>query len=139
VDFTKVSVGTPVIVKLDALRNVPFHGTISEISRACVTRDQKKVFNVVVVISESDLRLKPGMTVSCEFISSEEPDAVFVPNSCLLREGNKAYVFLDKGGSPRKTEVEAGPYNGFHTMILTDLEPGQKLIPFEEVLNPKKK
>jgi len=139
VDYTKVSVGTPVIVKLDALRNVPFHGTISEISRACVMRDQKKVFNVVVVISESDLRLKPGMTVSCEFISSEEPDAVFVPNSCLLREGNKAYVFLDKGGSPKKTEVEAGAYNGFHTRILSDLEPGQKLVPFEEVLNPKKK
>jgi multidrug efflux pump subunit AcrA (membrane-fusion protein) len=139
VDFTKVTVGTPVIVRLDALRRVPFHGTISEISKACVQRDQKKVFNVVVVITESDLRLKPGMTVSCEFVCREVEDAVFVPNSCLLREEDKAFVFVDKGGAPRKTEVEAGAYNGFYTMISSELEPGQKLVPFEEVLNPKMK
>ena len=67
-EFEKVRPGMKVIVRLDALSSVPFNGTIKDISKICFIRGREKVFNVTVEIIESDLRLKPGMTVNCEYL-----------------------------------------------------------------------
>jgi len=137
-DITKIRLGMNVLVRLDALPEVPFNGVITDIGKVCLPREKEKVFKVVVVISESDLRLKPGMTVSCEYLCREEKDALYVPNNCLLKEEGKSFIFLKKGGSTQKTEVKAGPANSFHTLIFGEVEAGQTLVPFETVLNKKK-
>ena len=137
-DAKKIFKGMKVIVRLDALPSVPFNGSISEISKICVARDKEKVFNVVVVIDEYDLLLKPGMTVNCEYILYESEKNMFVPNNCLLKEKGHSYIFLKKGGSIRKVEVQAGPVNTNHTVITGEVKPGQKLVPFSDVFNSKK-
>ena len=136
-DITKISKGLAVLVRLDALPDLPFHGKITEISKICTAREKDMIFKVVVEIEESDLRLKPGMTVSCEYICKETDNALYVPNNCLFKEGGKCYVYLKKGGATGKTEVQAGPANSHHTLIYSGIEPGEPLIPFETVLNKK--
>lgn len=137
-EIKKVRPGMKVIVRLDALPSVPFNGTITLISKICLPRDREKVFNVVVEISESDLRLKPGMTVNCEYILYETENDMYVPNNCLLRENGHSYIFLKRGGSTLKTEVQSGASNSYYTTIKGDVKPGQKLVPFESVLNDTK-
>jgi HlyD family secretion protein len=137
-EMKKVKPGLKVIVRLDALPSVPFNGIITDISKICFVRDREKVFNVTVEIDESDLRLKPGMTVNCEYILFETDKEMYVPNKCLLKEKNHSYVFIKKGGSARKTEVQAGAANSYHTIIKGEVKPGQKLVPFSEALNSKK-
>jgi HlyD family secretion protein len=137
-DITKIKMGLKVLVRMDALPEIAFNGKITEISRVCLPRDKEKIFKVVVEIEESDLRLKPGMTVSCEYVCSETDKALYVPNNCLLREQDKYFVFQKNGGTPEKTEVKAGPSNSHHTMIYSGIEPGEPLVPFETVLNKKK-
>ncbi len=136
-DVKRVYKGMKVIVRLDALPSVPFNGSISEISKVCVAREKEKVFNIVVLIDESDLRLKPGMTVNCEYILYESDKNMFVPNNCLLKERGHSYIFLKKGRSVRKVEVQAGAVNINHTVIAGEVKPGQKLVPFNDVLNSK--
>jgi HlyD family secretion protein len=136
-DVKKVYKGMKVIVRLDALPSVPFNGSITEISKVCVARDKEKVFNIVVGIDESDLRLKPGMTVNCEYILYESEKNMFVPNNCLLKEKGHSYIFLKKGRSVRKVEVQAGAVNINHTVITGEVKPGQKLVPFNDLLNSK--
>ena len=73
-DFMKLAIGQKVVVRLDALPKVNFDGEISYISKLCRLKDdknRKKVFDVDVKILKSDERLKPGMTVSCEFIQKK--------------------------------------------------------------------
>jgi hypothetical protein len=123
---------------LDALPEFAFHGKITELSKICTALEKEMIFKVVVEIEESDLRLKPGMTVSCEYVCNETDNALYVPNSCLLKEDGKSYVFLRKGGSSAKTEVKAGPSNSHHTLIYSGIESGQPLVPFETVLNKTK-
>lgn len=70
-DFLKIKEGQRVAVRLDALPKVVFEGEIAYIGKLCRLKDQRsrqRVFDVEVKISESDDRLKPGMTVSCEFL-----------------------------------------------------------------------
>lgn len=72
-DFLKIKVGQKVAVRLDAMPKVIFDGEISYIGKLCHLKDNKsrqKVFDVEVNILKPDERLKPGMTVSCEFLES---------------------------------------------------------------------
>lgn len=74
-DFLKIRVGQRVTVRLDALPGIDFPGEISSIGRLCHIKNGAnrnngkniKVFDVEVRLLVSDERLKPGMTVSCEF------------------------------------------------------------------------
>lgn len=133
-DISKIKPGLDVIVRLDALPSVPFHGKLNSISRVCIERDEKKVFLTEVIITESDLRLKPGMTVSCEYITYESEDEIFVPNNCLLEENKHFYVFTKKRGKIRKSEVKTGPSNNMYTIISGDLKPEQSLELPENIL-----
>jgi HlyD family secretion protein len=126
-DIGKIKSDMNVIVRLDALPAVPFHGKINKIGKVCVERDDKKIFPAEVLISESDLRLKPGMTVSCEYITYESDDDIFVPNNCILEENKHCYVFVRKKGTVRKTEVKTGPSNNSFTVVTGDIRQGQSL------------
>lgn len=71
IDFLKLKVGQKVAVRLDALPKVVFDGEVAYIGKLCRLKDQKsrqRVFDVEVTILKPDERLKPGMTVSCEFL-----------------------------------------------------------------------
>jgi HlyD family secretion protein len=72
-DISRIHTGMKVIIRLDALPAVEFNGIVTFISKICSERDGKKVFLTEVEIEESDIRLKPGMTVSCEYITSPDP------------------------------------------------------------------
>jgi multidrug resistance efflux pump len=74
-DFLKIRPGQKVAVRLDALSNVVFDGEVSYIGKLCHLRDnnkksRQKVFDVEVRMLKSDSRLKPGMTVSCEYLNN---------------------------------------------------------------------
>jgi len=69
-DFLKIKQGQKVLIRLDALPKVSFEGKVQYIGKLCHPKDDKsrqKVFDVEVSILKPDERLKPGMTVSCEF------------------------------------------------------------------------
>lgn len=72
-DFLKISIGQKVAVRLDAMPKIVFDGEIAYIGKLCHLKDNKsrqKVFDVEVNILKPDERLKPGMTVSCEFLEN---------------------------------------------------------------------
>jgi multidrug efflux pump subunit AcrA (membrane-fusion protein) len=133
-DISRIRPGQDVIVRLDALPSVPFHGTINTVGKVCIPQDTRKVFLTEVLITETDLRLKPGMTVSCEYITYESENEVYVPNNCILEENRHFYLFLWKKGKIRKTEVTTGPSNNMYTMVSGDLKPGQALELPENIL-----
>jgi multidrug efflux pump subunit AcrA (membrane-fusion protein) len=133
-DISKIKPGLDVIVRLDALPSVAFHGKINFVGKVCVNRDEKKVFPTEILISESDLRLKPGMTVSCEYVTYEGADETYVSNSCILEENKHFYLFIRKRGKIRKTEVKTGPSNNFYTIVSGDLKSGQSLEIPENIL-----
>jgi HlyD family secretion protein len=133
-DISKIKPGLDVIIRLDALPSVPFHGKANTVAKVCIDKDDKKIFMTEVLISESDLRLKPGMTVSCEYITYEGDDELYVPNSCILAENKHFYLFTKKRGKLRKTEIKTGPSNNLYTVVSGDLSPGQALVLPENII-----
>ena len=70
-DYLKIEVGQKVVVRLDALPEVRFKGEVAYIGKFCRLKEKnsrQKVFDVQIRMLDTDERLKPGMTVSCEFL-----------------------------------------------------------------------
>lgn len=70
-DFLKISPNQKVAVRLDAMPKVVFDGEVTYIGKLCREKEpnsRQKVFDIEVEILKPDERLKPGMTVSCEFL-----------------------------------------------------------------------
>ncbi|MEX0986141.1 MAG: efflux RND transporter periplasmic adaptor subunit [Bacteroidales bacterium] len=131
-DINKVKEGMKVIIRLDALPELKFEGTVKEISKICLPKEKQKIFTTEIQILQNDPRLKPGMSVSCEYICYESDDALFVPNSSLISEGGKVVLYLQRGGKFEKREVETGVSNSNHTILHTKLKPGQALLSPDE-------
>jgi multidrug efflux pump subunit AcrA (membrane-fusion protein) len=137
-DFMKMSVGQKVNVRLDALPEVIFNGEISFISKLCHPIDdnaRQKVFDVEVKMRVSDHRLKPGMTVSCEYLCAELKNVLYVPLSCLETNGSKHTLYVDNGNKIEKREVLTGPSNNSFVVVSGNIEPGLKIIPVKDVTN----
>jgi len=134
-DISRIKTGLNVIVRMDALPNVPFYGKLTYVSMVCIpNQDGKKVFQTEVLISGTDLRLKPGMTVRCEYLTYEGENEIYVPNNCLLEENKHFYCLTRKRGKIKKTEVVPGPSNNMYTIISGDIKPGQDLVLPENLL-----
>ncbi len=137
-DFLKVSPGQNVNVRLDALPDVVFEGKVASMSRLCrpiTWGARRKVFDVEVELLVSDERLKPGMTVSCEYISAQLSDVYSIPLQCLMFEDDRHYIFIEERGNIKKTEVIPGPTNNTHVVVEGNIERGQKVIPVNELSN----
>ena len=73
-DFLKIRLGQKVAVRLDAMPKVVFDGEVAYIGKLCLPKEAKskskqKGFNVEINMLKTDERLKPGMTVSCEYLN----------------------------------------------------------------------
>ncbi len=134
-DISRIKTGLKVVVRMDALPNVPFYGRITKISMVCIPQqDGKKAFQSEVLISGSDPRLKSGMTVRCEYITFEGENEIYVPNNCLLEENIHTYCFVKRRGKAIKTEVTTGPSNNMYTVVSGNIRAGLDLIPPEKIL-----
>ncbi len=134
-DISRVKEGMKVIIRLDALPDMTFEASVKEISKICTVKDKQRIFDTVISIKDEDNRLKPGMSVSCEYICHTSDEELFVSTECLLSENGKVYVFAKEGNEFKKTEVETGPSNARYTVIYTKLKPGRELLNLEQQPN----
>ena len=135
-DFLKISIGQKVNVRLDALPDVVFDGEVSFMSKLChpiENNSRQKIFDVEVKIMVSDERLKPGMTVSCEYICTQLENVLYAPLACVETVGVKHFVYLQKGTKVKRQEVSTGPANNTNIVIRGNIKKGQHIVPIDHV------
>lgn len=138
-DYPKIKVGQEVVVRLDALPEVAFHGQITYLGKLSKPKERKqsiKVFDAEIVINEKDERLKPGMTVSCQIYYADMENVTYIGNECLLLENGKHYIYLK---NRKRQQVHIGPSNNNNTVILDNLKKGLKLIPIKAISQDQSK
>ena len=124
-DIHKIAVGQEALVTLDAYPDRVFTAKVTEVSPLArrMGVSQMKVFDSRVMLDESDLSLRPGMTAQVSIITRYLPGALVVPNEAIFRRDGKPVVFVMNGGV-EEVEVELGPENGNFVVIGSGIEPG---------------
>jgi multidrug efflux pump subunit AcrA (membrane-fusion protein) len=139
-DFMKVELGQKVKVRLDALPSVVFEGEVSFVSKLCRSignNSRQKVFDVEVKMLTSDERLKPGMTVSCEYLCAELEDVYSVPVQGVETVGKDHYIYLKKGMKTQRQKVEIGPSNNTSVVISGSFKKGDRIVPINQITEQK--
>ena len=115
-DIDKIRVGLRASVRLDAFPKVAFDGSITSISRISRRKEREskiKVFDVEVLLDTTDPILRPGMTVSCEFLVAALDDVLWVHPACVHKEDQGYVVYVKKNARLKNRRSKAGgPQNG---------------------------
>lgn len=125
--YSRVTVGMPAAIVVDALAGEKFEGKISLIHPTI--NSVSRTFPVEIEVNNSDQRLRPGMfsRVTLNFGTNEHP---VVPDMAVLKQSgsNDRYVFLEKDGKASYTKVELGTRLGDKYEIVSGLQVGDRVV-----------
>ena len=82
-DIGNVAVGQDVNFTVDAYLNRQFRGKVFQIRNAPQTQQNVVIYDVMISVDNSDLKLKPGMTANTSIVIARRTDALRLANSAL--------------------------------------------------------
>ncbi len=128
--LSKVSVGQPCIVQLDAFPELRFKG---QVSRMVPTMDRSKATQLVKVrFADKDPRVLPEMSARVAFLSQEagptdlQPVPAVVSTAIVARDGRKL-VYAIRDGKAVATPIETGRKIG-ELVQQSGLAPGTPIV-----------
>ena len=131
--------GLPVVIKLDAIPDKDFHGTISSVSSVAGALERDSVlryFTCDVAISDAgkDLkRIRPGMNLQADVVLEEYDSCFVVPSSAVSIKDNKSIVYVQDKDDFIPKVVEMGLGSHGEAVILNGIEEGEMIA----LRNPK--
>ena len=82
-DVGRVRVGQEATFTVDAYPEKIFRGKVSEIRNAPTTIQNVVTYDVVILVDNKDLKLKPGMTANVSVLIAHKDDVLKIPNAAL--------------------------------------------------------
>jgi HlyD family secretion protein len=129
-NISKVHVGQPAEIQLDALPESRFRG---EVHRLVPTVDRSKAtVTVKIRFVENDPRVLPEMSAKVAFLSKSVPQAenvphVAVPATAIVERGGRKVVYVLKDGKAVEAPVQPGAMIGDLVQV-TGVRAGDKVV-----------
>ncbi|MGD0744675.1 MAG: efflux RND transporter periplasmic adaptor subunit [Verrucomicrobiota bacterium] len=127
-DLPYVQLGQEATVKLSSLPDREFRGRVTYVYPD--VDEKTRTARVRLEFENPGYFLKPGMFVSVQITSELEPSALLVPDSAVLRSGEKNTVFVAlPGGKFDPRTVVLGPeaeHNRYE--VISGLQAGERVV-----------
>jgi HlyD family secretion protein len=101
-DVGRIAVGQEATFTVDAYPERIFRGKVSEIRNAPIIVQNVVTYDVVILVENKDLKLKPGMTANVSVMIAHRDGALKIPNAALRFRPVSAKSESGKGGPPQK-------------------------------------
>lgn len=131
-DAPRVTVGMPILIRLDAAPNKIYHGAVKEVANLARTAEfweagaGRNMIDVTISVKDRDPKvLKPGMKTDVEFICKSKKNALFIPIEAVIEKKGSVFVYVKKGTGFLKRMVKAGISNDSDVCILSGLKQGE--------------
>lgn len=128
-DISKVAVGQPVTVKVDAYPNDTFKGEVSQIRLQPQVVSNVTTYSAIVDVPNPDLRLKPGMTASVAIEIAHRDDVLRVQNAALRFSPTDEIFALMGQSSPVVADAVSGTASAHDAVLLTSVPRRQTAMP----------
>jgi RND family efflux transporter MFP subunit len=126
-DYVHLDWEDPVSVTIEASPESVFKGRIDRIG---IKADERtNTFDVEILVENSDLFLKAGMTAKVQLTTAVIHDAIMIPQSAVLYRKDRKEVFVvGTNQKARVREIETGRSEGALIQIMKGLIPGDRLV-----------
>jgi HlyD family secretion protein len=111
-DVGRIAVGQDATFTVDAFPERIFRGKVSEIRNAPIIVQNVVTYDVVILVSNKDLKLKPGMTANVSVMIAHREGVLKIPNAALRFRPDSAKKESGKGGPPQKAGERVKPAEG---------------------------
>ena len=98
-DIGGVEEGQPVEFDVDAYPYRTFHGTLMQVRNWPATNNNVVSYDCVISVTNTDNKLKPGMTANVSIIVAERHNVLLVPNSALRFHPPEMGMGTGRGGA----------------------------------------
>jgi HlyD family secretion protein len=124
IDISKLRTGQLVEIGVDAFPDRKYTGYVSEVANIGeqLRNSNAKVFEVRIVVNESDTILRPAMTTKNTIITDIISDAVFIPLETIHTQDTISFVY--RAGRQVKQQVRLGRSNENEIVVLQGLVEG---------------
>ena len=134
--ISRVMVGQPVEIEIDALPGDPYRGRLQSVSSVPMPgswpNTDLKEYQAVVEINDSTekvRKLKPGMTAQVRIIVEDrKEDVLQVPVQSVVSFSGKYFSFVAAPTGVERREIKVGDANDEYMEILDGISDGEKVI-----------
>ena len=131
-DIGRVAVGQEATFTVDAFPNFTFRGKVTDIRNAPLTVQNVVTYDVVILVKNPELKLRPGMTANASILVAQRESVLKIPNSALRFRPE----FAKKEASPPTKGGAApaapSPSSSTGEQILERLKAELKLTPEQQ-------
>ncbi|MEN8122227.1 MAG: efflux RND transporter periplasmic adaptor subunit [Bacteroidota bacterium] len=130
IDIRKVNKDQEVQIEVDAFPEKKFAGKVISVANVGeqLPNSDAKVFEVSIILNESDTILRPSMTTSNTIVTGSFNDVLYIPIEALLVTDSTTYVFKKEGLSHTKLAIETGIANENEIIVTKGLEEGDIIL-----------
>jgi HlyD family secretion protein len=143
-DVGTIHVGQPASFTVDAYPGTTFRGSVTDVRKAPIVAQNVVTYDVVIQVSNPDLKLFPGMTANVSVLTEKQDDVLKVPNAALRfhpsadllkktgltpAKGGAAQLYVLTGKQLKAVPVKLGISDGRSTAVTgTGLKPGDAIV-----------
>lgn len=143
-DIGKVKAGQKAAFTVDAYPESTFNGKVSVVRNAPINVSNVVTYNAVIIVDNTDLKLKPGMTANVSVETESKQSVLLVPNAALRfkpatsavspnQKGTKGPkgpgVWILENNKPKNVKITTGISDGNYTEVISsELTEGQQII-----------
>ncbi len=143
-DVGNIKAGQNATFTVDAYPGTTFRGLVTDVRKAPIITQNVVTYDVVIAVSNADLKLFPGMTANARILTTKLDDTFKVPNAVLrlhpsaavLKQvglsaapAGKQQVYVLPGGKLKAVPVTFGISDGQFTAVTSgDLQTGEKVV-----------
>lgn len=127
IDISKVNSGQPVLIGVDAFPGRQYTGLVTEVANVGeqLPSSDAKVFEVIVLLNETDTTLRPSMTTVTQIKTNSYEDVVYIPLEAVHSADSLSYVF--PVGEKTRQIVDMGEANENYIIVLEGIEADQEV------------
>lgn len=125
-DMVGVKEGNVAEVTLDLFPDRVWKGVLTRFSRK--SSNNSLTFKAVIEIDNSDGVILSGTTAKVKLLRNSYTDSVVIPTDVVISENYQSYVMVVNNNRVNKRSVVLGPSGIESVVVLSGLEPGEKVV-----------
>jgi len=130
-DRGRLKTGQTAVVKIDALPAKDFSATLVDISPLAKldvsTWPPPKNFDSVLQLTETDPKIRPGMSATARVAVERVPNVILIPSEASFQKKGRSVAYVLKGTVFNERIIEITRRSGSQLWIAKGLNPGEKV------------
>lgn len=133
----QVSTGMPMKITIGALQNLKFEAHLEYISPKAIENNGANQFEIKAAVKVAEKNnIRSGYSANAEIVLAEAKHVLTVPESAIVFEGTKTFVYVANGSGKDKTYERRSVVTGLSDGVNIEIKSGLKVN--EVVRGPKK-